>query len=42
MRWAKALNVVECHAGAEVAKVMTGAVVAAIALVIARAGNILG
>ncbi len=41
MRWTKVLNVVECHAGAEVAKVMTGAVVAAIALVIARAGNIL-
>ena len=42
MRWTKALNVVECHAGAELAKVMTGAVVAAIALAIARAGNILG
>jgi proline racemase len=42
MRWTKALNVVECHVGGEVAKVMTGGVVAAIALVIARAANILG
>jgi hypothetical protein len=35
------LNVVECHVGREVAKVMTGGVVAAIALVIAQV-NILG
>lgn len=42
MRWTKVLNVVECDVGGEVAKVMTGGVVASIALVIARAANILG
>ena len=41
MRWTKVLNIVECHVGAEVAKVMTGGVVAAIGLVIAQV-NILG